>query len=420
MRPLRTTPPARPRPKRVAMIAHTYYVRDPRVRRAAETLRAGGYEVDVFCLRDPELAESPREVVNGVRVIRLPLARRRGAKSRYLFEYGAFSTMAAATVSGYHLARRYDLIHCHTHPDPIVFAAALPRLLGARVLLDMHDPMPETLVSKYHVPMRHPLVRLSVVLEQASIRFAHRALTVHEPLRQVFLGRGAPPARMGVVMNLTDPALFARREELPDPARGRFIVIYAGTVAERYGLDLAVRAVAALRDAIPGLLLRLVGDGDQVPELRRLVRALGVEDLVQFVGPVPNTEVRRMLQDADIGISPHRPDILFRLSLSHKIYEYVATGVPAVVPRTETLQRYYPEDVAAFFIPGDADDLARTILRLYRSPAERRARVEAGWRLVQRWNWREERQALLCLVEHTITGVPEPVPDAARQTDTRS
>src|SRR3989442_15867743 len=65
---------------KVAMLAHTYYLRDPRVRREAEALAEKGFEVHVICLwegrnRDRE----PRHaIVNGVQIHRLPISRRRG------------------------------------------------------------------------------------------------------------------------------------------------------------------------------------------------------------------------------------------------------------------------------------------------------------------------------------------------------
>ncbi len=99
-----------------------------------------------------------------------------------------------------------------------------------------------------------------------------------------------------------------------------------------------------------------------------------------------------------MGISPHRPEIA-PLSLSNKVYEYVAVGVPAIVPRTDCLQYYYPEDVLRFFNPGDAADLAQAILDLYHSREERQARITAGWRLTDRWNWQEERARFVSIVD---------------------
>jgi glycosyltransferase involved in cell wall biosynthesis len=386
--------------RRVVMIAQTAYPDDVRVRRAGEALSGAGYEVDVICIREPSTAPAV-ELVRGVRAIRLPITRRRGSRLRYVFEYTGFFTLACVVVSLLHLRRKYDVVHVHTLPDVLVFAAVPPKVLGARILLDLHDPMPDLLASKYGLSDRHLFVRLAAVVEQAAVGFADQAVTVHEPIRQLFIRRGAPPDKIGVVMNLVDQAAFPRRLSPGDGVPGRFVIIYAGLVAARYGLDLALQAVNILRNEIPGLLLRIVGRGDYVEELRHMVRSLDIEAHVEFISQVPHAEVWRLLQDADVGISPHRPEMA-PLSLSNKVYEYVAVGVPAIAPRTDCLQLYYPEDVIRFFRPGDAADLAQAIRDLYHSPEERRARVAAGWRLTDRWNWQGERARLVSIVDSLV------------------
>ena len=387
-------------PRRVLMIAQTAYPHDVRVRRAAEALRRAGCEVDVVCIREPKTAPAI-ELINGVRAIRLPVARRRGSRLRYVAEYAGFFSLACVAVSLLHLRRRYHLVHVHTLPDALVFAALPARLLGARILLDMHDPMPDLLASKYGLSDRHPFVRLAATVEQAAVGFADEVVTVHEPIRQLFIRRGTPPDKIGVVMNLVDQSDFPRRVQLPQPGNGRFIVIYAGLLSARYGLDLALHAVNILRDEIPGLLLRIVGRGDYLDQLRDLAHNLDIERQVEFMPQVPHAEVWRLLQEADVGISPHRPEMA-PLSLSNKVYEYVAVGVPAIVPRTDCLQHYYPEDVLRYFNPGDAADLAQAILDLYHSPEDRQARITAGWRLTDRWNWQAEAARLVSIVDSLL------------------
>src|SRR4051812_20189329 len=107
---------------RIAIVRHFYYPTDPRVRREAEALAAAGHEVDIICLR--RSGEAPRELVNGVNVIRLPLEHRRGSFGRYAFEYGASIGMAFLALLGRSWNRRYDIVQVNTIPDFLVFAAA--------------------------------------------------------------------------------------------------------------------------------------------------------------------------------------------------------------------------------------------------------------------------------------------------------
>ena len=136
--PRRTGTARRP----VAMIVHSYYDEDPRVRREAESLVASGRPVDVFGLRRAD--DEPRAVLNGVNVRRLDVQRHQGAGlGTYLREYVAFLLRVGWAVLRAHRRRRYALVQVHTLPDFLV-AAALPlRLRRVPVVLDLHEAMPE-------------------------------------------------------------------------------------------------------------------------------------------------------------------------------------------------------------------------------------------------------------------------------------
>ena len=135
--------------KRICLVVLSYYLRDPRVRREAEALVGEGYEVDVICLRDR--GEPSRESVNGVSITRIPIARRRATIWRYMFEYSLFFCAVSIQLAARLFTRRYDLIHVNNMPDFLVFSTILPRLFGAKVLIDVHDPTAEVFMSKYGI-----------------------------------------------------------------------------------------------------------------------------------------------------------------------------------------------------------------------------------------------------------------------------
>src|SRR5262249_61380885 len=145
---------------------------EPRPRRAAEALVQEGMHVELVCLRRSE-EEASREIVNGVDVRRLPLRRRRGGATVYLAQYAAFILVTFVLLVARSLRRRFDLVHVHNMPDVLVFSALVPKLLGAKVILDLHDPMPELLVTIFSLEPGSPAVGLLQRLERCSIPFAH-------------------------------------------------------------------------------------------------------------------------------------------------------------------------------------------------------------------------------------------------------
>jgi glycosyltransferase involved in cell wall biosynthesis len=362
-------------PERICILRQGYYPADPRVRREAEALVDFGWDVDLICLRGD--GERPRERAGGVNVHRLPLGHRRAGIARYLFEYSAFPLLAALRLTRLHLRRRYRVVQVNTIPDHLVFAALLPKRLGARIVLDMHEAMPELYVSKFGASRR--AVGVITAVERASTSFADRVIAVSEPHRAVLATRGVPADKLTVVMNSPDERIFRRADEGHAPASG-CVLISHGTLVERYGFDTAIRAIGIMRDRVPHARLVILGDGEHGPALRRLAADLEVLDRVEFRGRRPLDEIPRHLARAHIGVVSNERDAFTDLVVPTKLLEFVAMGLPAVVARSRAVEAYFDESSVQFFAPGDPADLARAVAELAADDARRRQLATAARR----------------------------------------
>jgi glycosyltransferase involved in cell wall biosynthesis len=384
------------RPRRALIVTHSYYLRDTRPRRAAMALAEAGWEVEVLCARDE--GEPKRERVGAVSIRRLPARRRRGSRFRYAWEYASFGALVFGAAAAMHARRRYDLVYVFSVPNILVRAAAIPKLRGARVVLDVRDPMPEFFMSKYSLPIDHRLVRALLAEERIACRYASHVVTVHDGMKELLLRTGVPPSKISVVMNAPDPRMFSAAETHPrDPADRT--ILFAGTVAARYGVDLLVRAVARLERDIPRLRLRVVGDGDFVPELQRLAGELGVADRVSFDGPVPLERIPEIIRSSWVGAQPHPDDVLMRHALATKVLEWCGLGLPVICSKTDALARAFTDEEVTFVVPGDLDDLCAKLLAADRDPtalAEKARRAKAA---VERFAWSREKQTLLAVAE---------------------
>src|SRR5712692_1957400 len=172
---------------RMCILRHNLYPCDVRVSRQATALLAAGFEVDVLCLG--EEGEPRQESVRGVTVHRLPIHHKRGSRARYVVEYLTSLVLSTAALTYLHLRRHYDIVQVSNMPDFLVFAAIAPKLLGAKIVLDLLDPMPELYLAKYGVTENHPMARLLSWQEGLSIRFSNRVVTVTEEFRKLFVKR---------------------------------------------------------------------------------------------------------------------------------------------------------------------------------------------------------------------------------------
>lgn len=389
--------------RRVLVIRQLYYPRDAKVRREVDALTRSGYRVDVLCLR--RAGEALHERVGDTHVWRLPLRHRRGHLIAYLIEYGVVLLLATIVTSILQLTRRFDLVQVNTPPDSIVFAAIVPRLFGARVLLQLQEPMPEFFSTKFGVPPDDIRVRLVAGVEQAAIRFADAAITCTRHMRDAFVRRGADPTKIDVVVPSTDESEFRPVERAESDRRGdRFVLVSHGSIEERYGLDTVIRALRMVRTDTPGVRLEIYGEGSFTPRLIELAREQGVSDIVSFHGWVPIEELVAALARADAGVVAMKRDAFRDLTHCLKMYDFVAMRRPAIVSRTLSVDEYFDEDVFEKFVADDPQDLARAIRRLYRDPDRAHALVERATVAYEPYRWTQQRRVYLDVVHRLVRG----------------
>ncbi len=385
----------------ICMLAYTYYLSDPRVRRQAEALAARGDQVDFICLRKEE--EKAQEIVNGVNIYRLGLRRYRGGGTlAYIRGYLSFFIASFLKLTALFFRKRYDLVQTHNMPDFIVFVALIPKIFGARVVHDIHDLMPDLYATKFERGASSFPVRLLPWVERLSCAFADHVITVTHIWADKLISRSVPAAKCTVVVNVADEKLFYPR---PVTVTGdKFILLYHGTLVHRYGVDVAIRAIPLFKEAIPQCLFKIVGEGDQLEELRRLIAELGVAKWVHLNDQfVPTEKIPEIIASVDVGVVPNRKNSFTDEILPTKLLELVAMGKPAVVARTRGVEAYFDDSMVQFFEPGNEKDLARALLALYHQPELRERLVANAERFNREYNWRKVKMTYLNVID-TLVG----------------
>lgn len=385
--------------KKICIIRHSYYPSDPRVCKEAEVLIEKGYSVDVICLRKAN--ESSRDLVNRVNIYRLPVTHHRGSKLRYIAEYFSFFVFSFVTLNFLWLKNKYNVIQVNTMPDLLVFVTVLPKLFGVKVILDMHEAMPEVYIDKYGAGRDKPIVRVLEYIEKLAIRYANCVITVTEQMKQTFVGRGALASKIFVILNVPDDRIF-------DPTlyqgsykrkRDKFILISHGTIVQKYGLDTAIKAIAILKEKIPSIQLKIVGEGEYLPELIKLVKHLGIERHVQFTGYIPLEKIPEIIMGADVGLVTLKNSLNWNLTHTNKMYEYLAIRKPIAISRMKAVEAYFDESSLMFFESENEKDLAKKILYLYRNPKKRRDLVRNADKFNQEYSWKKGKQKYYHLVD---------------------
>ena len=388
------------------MVTFSPYPADPRPRRAIDALVGEGATVDLVCLGSENAPR--REVLNGIDVLRVPLKNPRRGKFEYAFRYGAFILTSSVIFAVRSLARRYDLVYVHNMPDILVLSSLIPKVLGAKVVLDLHDPMPELMMTIFRVPQNSQSVQFLARLEKWSIARADLVITVNVACKRIFSSRSCRPEKIAVVMNSPDGQIFpfrAKRSEAFTGVDGNkpFVIMYHGSLVERNGLDVAVDALSRVRKVVPTAELRIFGQN--TPFLERVMEAARTKNLqetVRYFGPRRLEDLVTEIDNCDLGVIPNHRNAFTDINTPTRIFEYLALGKPVIAPSTPGIQDYFSKESLLFFEAGNPGDLAQQIEYAFSHPREVHESVRRAQQVFLEHTWDRERETLLGRVSEIL------------------
>ncbi len=380
---------------KICMIAYSVYERDNRVMRYAETLARRGDQVDAVALSSQDLTH---DSINGVNLFRVQRRtyREKGRLS-YLLRVLLFFWRAMMFVIRRQARMRYDIIHIHSVPDFLVFSAWFAKLFGTKLILDVHDVLPELYASKFHSSEKSFTYKVLLAVERWSAAFAHHVIIANDIWRQKLVARSVPAWKCTTLLNFPDRSIFRRQGRTR--ADNKFVMIYPGTLNWHQGVDLAIRALADIQEEAPAAELHIYGTGPNKESLVALARELGLSDRVQFMGYRNLWEIPQAMEDADLGVVPKRNDRFGDEAFSTKVLEFMALGVPVLLASTKVDRYYFNDSIVKFFRAGDEKDLADSMLSLVRNPQVRRTLASNAARFIKHYDWDSHKGVYLDIVD---------------------
>jgi glycosyltransferase involved in cell wall biosynthesis len=391
--------------RKICMIGYTSYEGDNRVRRYAETLAKRGDQVEVIAL-SRERSQAPVEEVAGVTVHRVQY-RESNERSKWTYAWRLlrFLVRSSLAVTRLHRRNRYDVIHIHNMPDFLVFAAWYPKLTGAKLILDIHDVVPELFANKFRSRFKAAYVGLMKAMEKMSAAFVDHVIISNHLWHKTITARSAPEGKCSVLINHVDPAMFSRRTKTRSD--DKFVVLFPGSLQWHQGVDIAIEAFARVKKSVPNAEFHIYcGSGAIVRDkLIKLSQELGLESSVKFFKHVPLDQMAQVIANADLGVVPKRADSFGNEAYSTKIMEFMSQGVPVVVSRTKIDAFYFEEGVVHFFASGDSEAMAKAMLDVINDRDLRDSLAQRGFEYVQLHGWERKKKEYLDLIDRLSTEV---------------
>ncbi len=229
--------------------------------------------------------------------------------------------------------------------------------------------------------------RLTRWMESWVFRRVGHVVCICDGLRREIVGRGIPAERVGIVPNgvqrLDDCESVKQSGRIRIEKDEGPVLGFLGSFYRYEGLDLAVRAVAALRGGAPGIRLLLVGGGPEETSLRMLTSELGLGEHVVFTGRVAKSEIPNYYSKIDIALFPRRSMRLTELVTPLKPLEAMERGCLVVASDVGGHRELIEKGVTGeLFEPDSVSAICNAVTALIAEPDKQAALRAAAHRFV--------------------------------------
>ena len=371
------------------LLENNGYPGDTRVRREALALVEAGFQVAVIAPR--EGVQVPHEVVDGVHVYRYPPPAENDSVLGFAWEF-FYSTCAAFFVSlKVWMKEGFDAVHAHSPPDTLFAVGLFYKLFGKKFVFDHHDLSPELYQARSGGNGNPVLYKTLLFLEKMTFWTSDLAIATNESYRKIAMERGQVAYEDTVVVRNGPPLTLMGDHKPFDHLRGtdKTLLGYVGAISIQDGLEYLVEAVEHIKKSFKrtDVLCVVMGDGDDLPRIKRLVKERGLDELFLFTGWIERDELGQYLASIDIGVDPDPSNPFNDKCTMIKMTEYMVYGKP-IVAFDLPEHRFTAGESAIYVSDNDSLAFARAVVDLMDNPIKRsemgeigrhRAQTEIAW-----------------------------------------
>jgi glycosyltransferase involved in cell wall biosynthesis len=383
---------------KVCMLAYAHYLNDARIKCYVRTLEDNGHSVDVITLRSD--GEHVSEKLRKGTIYRL-MAKYQGQSTiLYACSYALFFFKAFCCLLRNYVAKRYDVIHVHNMPNALVLAAILPKMFGARIILDVHDLMTVNYMAKFRVRKTDIPVQILKLEQKISSIVANHVICADHNQKDYLIDEcKIPSGKITVLLNLPNEEIFRPVTKVRSSSDKVFKIVYHGTIAHRLGIDLILQAMAIVVSRIPAEMW-IYGTGDYIEDALKLSSELSLNEKVHFSQAFfPVEKIPQFVCGMDLGLIGNRRNLACdRYMLPVKLLEYAYLRVPVVAPRLGIITRYFNDQMLRFYEPENVEQMANAIVELFYDENGRAKQAENAYSFYKNFNIKEQADSYLDLL----------------------
>ncbi|MCK5832060.1 glycosyltransferase family 4 protein [bacterium] len=391
--------------KRIAIIHAEPYPEESRLKKETEALVSCGYHVFIFCMH--RKSEALKEVIqDNLEIVRYsiydnPIIRK---LDTLLFSFSYNRPFLKRALDKFIEKKNIEVLHVVNLPLAEICLESA-RKHNIPVVLDFYENYPYAIQTwrertKFLDFIKKPFKGLDRWLryEARTVRDFDATLVDSVEFRERLISLGLPESKIHVVQNTIDIDRF----DPPDPAfaekyKDKFVILYLGVVSLDKGISIALEAFPRILKEIPNAILMVVGAGFQrdIHELKLRAKELGVENNTLIMDRVPHKEIFTILSAGDLALLHLRDNVNYNASSPHKLFEYMAAGLPIICSPSESVARIVCEIGCGVVVGFDPRDFASAVIELAKNNEKRKAMGIAGKNVVrEKYNWSVDAKVL--------------------------
>lgn len=365
------------RPVKVCIIAKYTYPQDTRLKQQVAALEKYAIPCDIICGRkENQSAEEHGDVISIYRVFKKPESKQSFVV--YLFETFKFLAKAFFKLLSLSFSNNYKVIVVHTLPEFLVFTTIVHKLFGSSIILDGRDITVDLLSSRWRGKKGIAIVKMfATMLERIIMSLCNEIITASSGFKRSLVSRGIDENKITVMVNTADEGIFKFDSDRKFNAiTKKAQLIYHGTVSERFGLLMAVKAMKIICQKIPDSVLHIFGffDPQYRKKIEEYVSEEKLEENVKLHNPLNLPEIYEHVLTMDLGVVPYLSDNFMNLALSTKTFEYIAAGLPVTASRLKPSEELFNDSCIQYAQPGNVNDLAQKVIDMCLEPEMREAK----------------------------------------------
>ncbi len=393
--------------KRILIIIENLHApTDRRVWQEACALKNAGCEVFIICIKGKNMDTESYECINGIHIYRHPLLKEAHGPFGYVLEYSSALFWEFVLAKKIYKKHGFDVIQACNPPDLIYLVAQyFKKKYNVKFVFDHHDINPELYLAKFG--KKDLFYKLMLYFERKTYALADYAVSTNNSYREIAVTRGnMDPEKVQVVRS--GPSLKNLHLVEPDSSLkdGKdFLISYLGTIGQQEGIPYLLKAARYIRDEKKRDDIRyiIMGGGPEQPRMKLMSERMGLGDVVEFTGRVPDETVRAVLSTSDMCVNPDEMNDMNDKSTMNKVMEYMAMR-NALVQFDLKEGRYSAQDASLYAEPNNYEDLAEKIVWLLDHPKKREEMAEYGYmRIHNELEWKYEEPKYLSVYEKLLS-----------------